>query len=1111
MDYTELHLHTYYSLLDGLNSPEEYLKRANEIGMTHMAITDHGVLSGHRDFQKAALGAGVTPILGCEMYISATDRFDRRSVKKREDNTQAYNHLIVLAANENGLNNLNKLSEVAWTEGFYSKPRIDMDVLEEHGDDLIVLSGCLNGLIAKAIANDQPALADSYTREFKRIFGDRFFMEIQSHNPHEINAGLLAMADKHGVLPVATSDCHYARKEDLWLEEAMLILSTNPKPSKSFDFTKSQKMEMLERYNYLYPMVDAEGESTKRMSFQEFGLFLHNAQDHMEAAWTIDKATVDAAVANTMVVANMVGDYPYHEALDLLPRPKDGDADEILKTLVFEGLKQRGLDKKSDYIARANDELEIIKAKDFAPYFIIEANAVSWGRAQGIRFGPGRGSGAGSLVNYALGVTSVDPIVHNLLFFRFVDPSRDDMPDIDTDVEDRRRSEIKDYIHREYKHVASIATFGTFAGKNSVRDAARVFRVPLGDVNRALKGADWLSNWWEEWEKTDKSRDFSKKYPEVIKLAKFLFGRLRTQGMHAGGLIVSKEPINKYAPMQTAKDNSDPSGARIPLVAYDMNTAAEVGFIKYDFLGLKALTILSDTLEMIKDRHGIEIDLDKLVMDDKRIYRNLSDGWTKGVFQAEAVPYTNMLVKMGGVKNFDELVASNALVRPGAMNSSAGKAFIERKEGREMITYPHKDMQWFTQETYGVVIYQEQVMLTMTELAGMSMGDANKVRKIIGKKRDVTEFEQYKSMFIEGASEKVDASVAEGLWHDFEAHAGYSFNKSHAVAYSMLSYQTAWLKENYPLEFMTAVLRNEKDKDASLDYLMETKRMGIKVLLPHVNESTLRFEIEKLPDGDGIRMGLSNIKYISDKIGSRLLEYRPFPNYAALYETVFTKGSGLSSRVLGALNAVGGAAFPDNPRTGNERENFFEYLNIPAFETKDIPPKVKAQFRTLDEFSQEESFVVSAMVRGVKTGDGWARIEIVDETGSAGVFTNEHHQIESGQMYILLISNNRVARYMKVSEFDMDADDSFTKFLVATGFPDVPEGMAKVVAFIPRTTKAGKRMAEAIVANEYKELQHVLIFPAQFMKAYTRLREGAVVDIVLKETQEGTVFLDNVL
>jgi len=670
-------------------------------------------------------------------------------------------------------------------------------------------------------------------------------------------------------------------------------------------------------------------------------------------------------------------------------------------------------------------------------------------------------------------------------------------------------------MRRQFKHVASIATFGTFQGKNSVRDAARVFMVSLGDVNKALKGADWPTqmDWFQKWEATDKGKEFKKKYPEVVKLAKFMYGRLRTQGMHAGGLVVANQPISNFAPMQTAKDASDPCGNRIPLVAVDMEEAAEIGLIKYDFLGLKALTIISDTLKSIKERHGKDIDLDSLPLDDWRVYKRLSEGYTKGVFQAEAVPYTNLLIKMGGVKNFNDLVASNALVRPGAMNSSAGASYIARNKGEEMVQYHHPDMVEFTKDTYGVVIYQEQVMLTMTEIAGMKMSDADKVRKIIGKKRDVSEFEEYKTKFIEGASKKIKPDLAERLWHDFEAHAGYSFNKSHAVAYSMLTYWTAWLKEYYPLEFMTAVLKNEGDKDSRLDYLIECKRMGLRVMLPHVNASGIDFEIQSDEKGDFIRFGLADIKYISGKIGNRLLDARPFKNYQHLYDTVFTKGSGLSSRTLQALNAIGAAAFPDNPRTGDERDNFYEYLNIPAFESKDLPPKVKAQFRPLDEFAEDETFVSMGMVRGIKTGPGWARVEIVDESGSCGVFTSEHTPIEAGQMYIFLIANNRVSRYMKVSEFETERAEGspLARFLEATSFPDVPESMARVVAFNSRMTKAGKRMADVVLCDEHKNLQSALVFPQMFMKAYTKMREGAVVDVVLKQTQDGAVFVDNVL
>ena len=1106
MQYTEIHLHTGYSLLDGLNTPDEYMKRASELGMTHLAITDHGNLSGHREFQRAAKSAGITPILGMEAYISPTDRFDRRAVKKRDDNTQAYNHLIALAMNETGLNNLNKLSEIAWSEGFYSKPRIDMEVLEEYNEGLIVTSGCLNGLIAKAIENNLDVRADQLAQEFKRIFGERFFMEIQQHNPDYINNGLIGLARKHGIRPVLTSDCHYARQEDLWLEEAMLILSTNPKPNKDFDFKKSQKMDMLERFNYAYP--------DRQMSFEQFELFLHSASDHLNGrlAGTQGLDFVEECLDNTMVVASMIESYPYHEGLDLLPSPRGENPDVLLEKKAYAGLKRLGKANDAEYQSRLREELDIIKEKNFSSYFLIEANAVSWARSKDIMVGPGRGSGAGSLLNYCLGITKVDPIEHNLLFMRFINPERNDYPDIDTDVPDNRRSEVKDYLRRQHKHVASIATFGTFAGKNSVRDAARVFRVPLGDVNKALKGADWPAqmDWFAMFGDTDKGKEFAKKYPEVMKLAKFMHGRLRTQGMHAGGIVVSKEPIANYAPMQTAKDASDEAGNRIPLIALDMNEAADIGFIKYDFLGLKALTIISDALKMIEERHNKVIDLNALPLDDRRIFSNLSQGWTRGVFQCEATPYTNLLIKMGGVKNFNDLVASNALVRPGAMNSTAGAAYIARNKGEEMIQYHHPIMHPFTKETYGVVIYQEQVMLTMTELAGMPMATADKVRKIIGKKRDVSEFEAYKAQFIEGASKNVPEKIAEQLWHDFEAHAGYSFNKSHAVAYSMISYWTAWLKEYYPLEFMTSVLRNEKDKDSLLDYLIEAKRMGIRVMLPHVNASGIKFEIQSDEKGEFIRFGLSNIKYISGKVGNRLLEHRPFADYNSLYETVMTKGSGLSTRVLQALNAIGAAAFEDNPRTGKERENFFEYLNIPAFETPDLPPVVKAQFRPLDEFSPEEAFVSMGMVRAIKTGPGWSRIEIVDESGSAGVFTNEHTKIESGQMYVFLIANNRVARYMSINDFAKD-DGDFVQFLSSMSFPDVPEGMHRVVAFNSRTTKAGKRMAEVVLCDEGKNLTPALVFPGQFMKAYSKMKEGAVVDAVLKQTKEGTLFVDNIL
>jgi DNA polymerase-3 subunit alpha len=1072
--------------------------RAKELGMTHIAITDHGVLSGHREFQRAAKTAGITPILGCEMYISPTDRFDRRAVAKRDDNTQAYNHLTVLAQNETGLRNLNRLSEMAWTEGFYSKPRIDLELLEEYNEGLVVTSGCLNGLIAKAIANKLDHQASMLTDQFKRIFGDRFFIEIQGHNPPEINAGLMTMANKHGVLPVVTSDCHYARKEDLWLEDAMLILSTNPKAIKDVDFDKSQKMDMIERLNYLYP--------DRQMTFQDYEIFLRSYEDHriLLAKQGID----EQPIKNTLVVADMIGDYPYYEGLDLLPKLDDSKKTpmEILWEMVLKGAAERGTLGIPEYDERRKADMDIIEQKDIPIYFIIEADAIQWGKSKGMLFGPGRGSGAGFLPNYELGITSVDPIKYNLLTFRFLDPGRADMPDIDTDVERARRGELKDYIVRKYKNVANIATFGTFQGKNSIRDAARVFKVPLGEVNRALKGADWPSSFFEHFTMTEKGAAFAKKYPEVMKLARFMFGRLKSKGMHAGGLIVSNLAINEYAPMETAKDPNDESAPRVPLVALDMNEIADIGFIKYDWLGLKALEIIANTIKDIKTRHDRDIDLEALPLDDPRVYDSISHGYTKGVFQVEATPYTNLVLTMGGIKNFGELALSNALVRPGAAKSSAGQSFINRKNGEEKWDYL-PDTEWFTNDTYGTIIYQEQVMLAMTELAGMSMGDANKVRKIIGKKRDVKEFEQYKSMFVDGASKKISRDAAEGLWHDFEAHAGYSFNKSHSVAYSMLSYWTAWLKLYYPIEFMKNVLVSEGDKDYVLDYLIESKRLGLRIVLPNVNLSGINFEIQRDEKGEFIRFGLSNIKYISGKLAHRLDAIRPFNSYQELSEAVMAKGSGLNSRVLQALNAIGGAVFPDNLRTGNERSNYFEYLNIPAFETKEVPVKMRAQFQALDEFSEDDAFVSMGMVRGIKTGDGWARLDIVDETGSAGVFADEHTPIEKGNLYVLLISNNRVSRYIPIKDIPDGGD--FVDFLEAETFPDIPDGMLRVVAFKSKKTRAGDRMADVIFSDNEKDLIGAMVFPQKFHEAFTKLRPGAVVDVKLAKTKDGKAFFVN--
>jgi DNA polymerase-3 subunit alpha len=490
-------------------------------------------------------------------------------------------------------------------------------------------------------------------------------------------------------------------------------------------------------------------------------------------------------------------------------------------------------------------------------------------------------------------------------------------------------------------------------------------------------------------------------------------------------------------------------------------------------------------------------------LDDELVYQDLSNGFTKGVFQAEATPYTNLLIKMG-VERFEDLVASNALVRPGAMNT-VGAAYIARKHGREQIKYVHEIMRPFTERTYGVIIYQEQVMQACVHLGGMTWAEADKVRKIIGKKKDAKEFDVFRDKFISGATKHISKEDAEHLWHDFEAHAGYSFNRSHAVAYSMLSYWTAWLKHYHPLEFIFAILKNEGDKDARTEYLLEAKRLGLKVLLPHVNESDIEFSLQ----GDSIRFGLADIKFISESISSKLIAARPFKNYAELIEFSQKKGSGVNSRAISALNAIGGAAFDDNARTGNESENYYEYLNIPKFDVKGITPYVRSQVSPLEDFTEDGCYVLLAMVKSIKKGQGWSRVELVDDTGAIGIFHSENTQIETGNMYFFLVGDNRIHRYVTIEDVVDRRADPFIEFLymeeVLAG-----EGEKFVVDFTNYKTKAGKMMAHVIVSNKDKEMQRLIVFPKLYAQALGKMKAGTIVDLQIGKMEDGTLTVRNV-
>lgn len=1099
MKYVNLHCHTEASPMDGYSTIDEYLARAKEIGMNALAITEHGTTSSHREFQRQTKEAGIKPLLGVEAYFSPTDRFDRRAKKNREEADSIYNHLIVLAKNDVGLKNLQAGNRVAWGEGYYLKPRWDLDLFKEYREGLIVTSGCLNGPISQAVFRDEPDIetAEQWARTFKEVFDDDFYIEIQTHNPEKVNYELLRIADKFGIKPVITCDCHHASPEDRVMQEIFLILSTHPKAGKDVDLTHAQKLDLMERFDYLYP--------DRKMTFKDFDLYLQSYEEKRDKMYELGYSRQDI-FENTLEVANKVGNYDYVENLQTLPITVESPNEE-LKRMVREGLEKRELFDKEEYKERALHELDVITLKQFAIYFIVLADMIQWAKRQGIRIGPGRGSAAGSLVCYALGITNIDPIKYNLLFERFLDESRPDWPDADIDIQDNRREEVKQYLTDKYGHVANITTVNTYKGKKALKDAGRALGVAFGEVNKAMKvleGIDEVTGHdvIEEFKNSKDRRavEFNAKYPDVVRVAEKLHGRIAGYGMHAAGIVIANKPISEYAPIETRK----PAGSdeRIETIGIDYRECEKIGLIKIDLLGLKTLTVIEDCIDLIRENRGIRVDIDSIPLDESGVYNMLAEGKTLGVFQCEAAPYTKLLVKMG-CSDFNDLVVSNALVRPGAWNAIGEDYIRAKRKGKGVVI--HDDVSYFMNETFGYPIYQEQMMKLSVDLAGFTVAESNGLRRGIGKKkREIVD--SYRVQFIGGATDKIKEAVAEKLWRSFEEAGAYAFNKSHAVAYSTLSYQTAWLKYHYPLEFMCALLRNEKDSDVVTDYLLECKSMGITIKLPHINYSDAKFKVE----GESLRMGLSGVKYLSDKLAERIIKERPYKSYTEFKEYVLTKGSGLNTRVLAALNSFGGATFDDNPRPEDYRSNLYEYLGIPAFETNAITHQMRSLIRPLEEYTDDESFVVMAMVKGVKQKDNWKRIDLVDSSGTAGIFVDPSAEIIKGKMYIFLVGNNSIMRWIDMDDFSSSNEDVLIDYMRRPNLSEIPDGQWKILAAVPRKTKAGKNMATITVCNNNKDLKTFLVFDSMFQKARLMARIGVTRVISLGQMKDGTEYLKDI-
>ncbi len=870
-EFVHLHVHSEYSLLDGAASLRRLVERAAALGFPALALTDHGNLFGAIEFYEAAREAGLKPILGAELYVAPGSRFERAPV---DGHYEGAHHVTALVRDETGYRNLVKLVSKGYLEGFYYKPRVDKELLAQHAAGLLILSGCLNSEVSRLLLAGEDARARQVAGWYREVFGpDHFFMEVQSHGlPHQarVTEGTVRIARALGVGVVGTNDAHYLEASDARAHEVLLCLQTGAKLS-----------------------------DPNRWRFATDEFYLKTAEE-MATVF----ADLPEACRNTLAVAERCDlrlrfgqlRLPHYEV------PPGHTADSYLRELAYAGLRQRYPDPAPEVLARLEHELAIIRDMAFSGYFLVVWDFIRYARERGIAVGPGRGSAAGSLVAYCLGITSIDPLRYGLLFERFLNPERVSMPDMDIDFADDRRDEVIEYVARRYgrDRVAQIITFNVLKARAVIRDVGRVLGMPFGEVDRIAKFVpDTLNITLDDaLRQSPALAEAVKTRPEVAELwqiAKRLEGLARHAGKHAAGVVIGDEPLIEHIPLYR-----DPKGEEI-ITQYAMGPIEKLGLLKMDFLGLRTLTVIANTIRLVEETRGHQLDVDRIPLDDGSTYQLLAEGRTFGVFQLESAGMREALRQLRP-ERFEDLVAMVALYRPGPMQMIPD--FVARRHGRVRPTYDHPLMEKHLRETYGIMVYQEQVMQIASELAGFTMGEADVLRKAMGKKRPEIMAEQ-RAKFLAGAKARgVPEKVAGKVFDLMERFAGYGFNKSHAAAYALVAYQTAYLKANYPVEFMAALLTSEMtNTDKIVIHIEECRAMGIEVLPPDVNLSGFRFGVS----GGTIRFGLGAIKNVGEKAIDSILSARsqggPFASLADFCRRVDTQL--VNRRVIESLIKAG--------------------------------------------------------------------------------------------------------------------------------------------------------------------------------------------------------------